>query len=219
MTLPEGKQRARTEEDRALRRAALLGAAREAIEDGVYDDATMADIAEAVGLSKASAYLYFETKEDLFLSLLEHDLEAWFEIVETGVQKSRGEPVAALSKLVARTLARTPALLTLLSLLHGRLEHGAPQSAVLRFKQFLWRSLTRVGAVLDSALSAPKGFGVRLLLRAHALAIGLGQMASPPQVVQDVMNEHPSLRAMNIDFETEMARTLEDVARGMLVTR
>ncbi len=57
---------------------------------------------------------------------------------------------------------------------------------------------------------------MRFLLRAHALAIGLGQISSAPQVVLDVMEKHPELKAMRPNFEVEMARALDDVATGML---
>lgn len=213
--LPDGKRRARTEEDRAMRRAALLDCARDAIAERSFDAITMADIAEAAGLSKATAYLYFATKEELFLTLLQEVLARWFEDMEAGLARLRGDPKRAAARLTARLLAREPVLLSLLELLHGRLEPNATTETVHRFKAFLRDGLLRLGACVETAVGASRGFGVLWLLRAHALAIGLGPMSRPPQVVADLLDADQSLAFMRIDFETAMSSALEDIARGM----
>ncbi|MBU6372409.1 MAG: TetR/AcrR family transcriptional regulator [Alphaproteobacteria bacterium] len=215
MMLPHGKRRARTEEDRALRRAALVACARAAIADRPYDAITMADVAEAAGVSKGAAYLYFSTKEELFLALLQEDLGLWFDEIEAGMARLRGEPKRAAARLVGRSLARAPVLLKLLELLHGRLEPNAPAEALRAFKVFLRDGLGRIGRAVEAAIDARPGFGATWFLRAHALAIGLGPMSRPPAAVEDILAADASLAFMRIDFETAMAATLEDLARGM----
>jgi AcrR family transcriptional regulator len=214
--LPDGKRRARTEEDRALRRAALLASARTAIAERAFDAITMADVADAAGLSKGTAYLYFATKEDLFLTLLQEILEYWFAEMEAGLPRLRGEPARAAAKLTARLLEREPVLLSLLELLHGRLEPNANPDTVRAFKIFLRDGLSRLGACVERALDAPRGFGAAWLLRAHALAIGFGPMSRPPPIVSDLLEADRTLAFMRIDFEPAMAGALEDLARGML---
>lgn len=214
--LPHGKRRARTVEDRALRRAALLACAREALAIRPFDAITMADIAEAAGVSKGAAYLYFTTKEEMFLALLQEDLGRWFSTMETGLQRLRGEPRRAAARLIGRSLAREPVLLSLLELLHGRLEPNAPPETLQAFKHFLRDGLGRLGNVVEAALGAPRGFGATWLLRAHALAIGLGPMSRPPPAVATLLDADATLAFMRIDFETAMAQTLEDLANGMI---
>jgi len=214
--LPHGKRRARTDQDRALRRAALIACARDALAARAYDVITMADVADAAGVSKGAAYLYFATKEELFLTLLQDDLGRWFDAMANGLARLRGEPRRAAARLVGRSLAREPVLLSLLELLHGRLEPNAPPETLRVFKLFLRDGLGRVGAAVEAALDAPPGFGAKWLLRAHALAIGFGPMSRPPQAIEAVLDADASLAFMRIDFETAMATTLEDLARGML---
>lgn len=213
--LPHGKRRARTDEDRALRRAALVACARAALAERPFDAITMADLADAAGISKGAAYLYFATKEEVFLTLLQEDLGSWFDAMAVGLARLRGDPKRAAARLVGRSLARDPVLLSLLELLHGRLEPNAPEETLRSFKQFLRDGLGRLGLVVESALDAPRGFGATWLLRAHALAIGFGAMSRPPPAVGALLDSDPSLAFMRIDFETAMASALEDFARGM----
>ena len=57
------------EEARAARRDQIIAAAAECFARSGYHVTTMADIAEAAGVSKGTPYLYFPGKEALFIAL------------------------------------------------------------------------------------------------------------------------------------------------------
>jgi len=59
------------EEARAARRDQIIAAAVECFARSGYHVTTMADIAEAAGVSKGTPYLYFPSKEALFIALYE----------------------------------------------------------------------------------------------------------------------------------------------------
>jgi AcrR family transcriptional regulator len=59
------------EEARAARRDQIVAAAAECFARSGYHVTTMADIAEAAGVSKGTPYLYFASKEALFIALYE----------------------------------------------------------------------------------------------------------------------------------------------------
>ena len=59
------------EEARAARRDQIIAAAAECFSRSGYHATTMADIAEAAGVSKGTPYLYFPSKEVLFIALYE----------------------------------------------------------------------------------------------------------------------------------------------------
>ncbi|MGH3254293.1 MAG: TetR/AcrR family transcriptional regulator [Streptosporangiaceae bacterium] len=59
------------EEARAARRDQIVAAAAECFARSGYHVTTMADIAEAAGVSKGTPYLYFPSKEALFIALYE----------------------------------------------------------------------------------------------------------------------------------------------------
>ena len=59
------------EEARTARRDQIIAAAADCFARGGYHVTTMADIAEAAGVSKGTPYLYFPGKEALFIALYE----------------------------------------------------------------------------------------------------------------------------------------------------
>ncbi len=59
----------RRERERQERRSSILDAAEEVFRDKGFDHATMGDIARAAELSKGTLYLYFKSKDDLYIAL------------------------------------------------------------------------------------------------------------------------------------------------------
>ena len=64
------RYRARSVEDKDLRRAQLIAAATQLFADADFDAVTIARVAARAGVAKGTAYLYFATKESLFLELV-----------------------------------------------------------------------------------------------------------------------------------------------------
>ena len=64
----------------------------------------MSDLAGDLGLSKGALYLYFPTKEALFLEVLRADLGAWFDAIEGALRKAvKRTPLS--ERLKSRSLA------------------------------------------------------------------------------------------------------------------
>lgn len=76
MALSGKRKRARSEDEKAARRAAILAAARAMIDDVGFDGVTMSGLAKRAGLAKGTLYLYVASKEELFLALFVDELEA-----------------------------------------------------------------------------------------------------------------------------------------------
>jgi AcrR family transcriptional regulator len=56
-------------------RERIIRAAMESFTQTGYDKTKMDDIAKRLGLSKGTLYLYFKSKEDLFLAICEHNMQ------------------------------------------------------------------------------------------------------------------------------------------------
>jgi AcrR family transcriptional regulator len=218
--LPKGR-RARSADAKDLRRASLVAAAHAALRSASYEDVRMESVAAAAGLAKGTAYGYFASKEAMFLAVLVRELEEWFaELAKRlrAVKKRKAGAIVVVPSTIATTLSERPRLLALLARLHGQLETNTPEEGIRAFKTFLRDGLDRAGAVLDEILGVEVGAGARLLVMTHALAIGLGQMADPPEVVRRVVRSDPRLAVFECDFAAELASTLESVLRGWAAT-
>lgn len=210
MTHPHRKtsrfQRARAPERKTERRDAILAAAERLIRGRPFGEIKLERVAAKLGLAKGTLYLYFDTKEALFLAVLRRVFEAFFARLEAALpagRASRDEVVRALLE----SLDATPTLPALASVLHGALEHNASDADVRAFKLFLRERVLTIGAALDRALRAPESTGATLLLRFHVLVIGLHHATTPSAAVERAL-EDPSLALFRLDFRAELEAML-----------
>jgi AcrR family transcriptional regulator len=97
------------EEARAARRDQIVAAAAECFARSGYHVTTMADVAEAAGVSKGTPYLYFPGKEALFIALYEEwdcGLAARVDAAVGGLpEPARGSPRAVLAAVASAIAA------------------------------------------------------------------------------------------------------------------
>lgn len=205
-----GKQRARSEDDKAARRRHLLDAAEQLLGSIPYEQLALATVARAAGLSKASAYTYFPTKESLFLALLERRLTHWITTLADRIGRRTRTP-RTLARTIAESLADDGLTRALLGRLHATLETNVPDAEVLAFKRFLASVVAQGGALVEHAVPAlPAGQGEHLLLLTCALVIGLGTLSERSDNVARALEADLELsRRFDIDFSDELSNALE----------
>jgi AcrR family transcriptional regulator len=210
------KQRARSSADKQERRDHILTMALGLWGERTFASFTMAEVAERCGLAKGTLYLYFKTKEELFLALLEAQLGQWFDWLDGGLRaRPEAWPGAAAVALVCETLAAQPALVRLLPIAASILEHNIDAGAARAYKTMLLERASSSGALLEARLSFLRpGEGVALLLQIYALVVGLGQMADPAPVVAQVLAE-PHMAPLRVEFNPVFATTLGALLRGL----
>jgi AcrR family transcriptional regulator len=211
----DGKQRATREPEKQYRRHVILDTARQLLDEHSYTAITMAGVAERAGLAKGTVYLYFPTKEALFLALQERMLVEWFANLDADLEQLGPASAAAVAETVCRSLAPRPQLTRLLAILHSVLEQNIDYETAVGFKQMLLAHMQRTGALLERCLPFLRpGEGAQVILRAHALVIGLQHVSDPPPLVRQVL-ERPDLQVFHIDFARELSTTLRALLQGM----
>ena len=212
---PIKAKRAMRESDKALRQAAILKVALELFLQSSFNSLTMAHIARASGLAKGTLYLYFTTKEELFLAVQQELLYDWFDEVDKSLEGGEQFGIAQIVELFSRSLQRRPALTRLLALSNTILEQNIEPVAALNYKQRLLLHLNRTGALLEKRLPfiRPSGQGAIFLLQTQALVVGLQNLAEPPSVVQGLI-ERSELQILKVNFESEFARMLNLLLEG-----
>lgn len=209
-------QRARSGEAKEERREAILATALRMYErDPRFAAFTMAALAKEAGLAKGTLYLYFRTKEELFLALLERLFGEWFDDVDGRLARGKtwsGDTVAAL---LAASAAERPTLVWLLAIQGSILEENVDADAALAFKTRVMGRTGETGAAIEARLAwLAEGGGARLLVRLHALVVGLWQMAEPAAVIRGVLDD-PALAAARVDFARELGHVLRLLLVGM----
>lgn len=216
------RRRATTDEDKQQRRQDIILLAWQLFQHTAYDAITIAEVARQVGLAKGTIFLYFSTKEELFLAVQQQQLEDWFSFIDARLDATddgaQADPQAGIDAVVALfsgTLHDRPALARLLALLPGVLEHNIDFETALRFKRALFAHLVQTGARLERRLPfLQPGQGARLILWLHALVIGFRQMTDIAPVLREVLQQ-PDLRSIDIDFSTEVTGTFRLLLSGL----
>ncbi len=167
-------QRARDDHAKLGRRRQLLDAAAGRFDAAGYAATTMAEIATAAGLAKGTTYLYFRSKEELFLELLLEALEEWVAVASARTAGPGSTDERGLATALAGALAERPRLVRLLALRAPVLEPGAGAATAERFRVRREERLEVLAARLEGAYPAlGAGGGSVTISRLLALAAGL----------------------------------------------
>lgn len=211
-------RRARDEDAKQARRADILLAARRLYLADDRQLPSVARIAEASGLAKGTVYLYFATKEEIFIALLDEEFASLLEAIGAAFQPGAApaEQVGTLIAAMVDYLEAHPEFLRLDALAYGVLEQNLPQDVVRAFKLNLTRRLTLAGQLLDAALGLPAGRGTQLLLRSYALIRGLWQTLDYPEPLRALLAD-PAFAVIRPPFREELAASLGEYWRGALL--
>ena len=136
MVLMENKKRARSDDEKEARKAAILAAAREMIAESGFDGVTMSGLAKRAGLAKGTLYLYVRTKEELFLLLY---MVAMVEFVERFEAVTDPDDIA---QAMTRQALGIPLFLPLFARLVAVIEANVADDALFSVK----REIAALGA-------------------------------------------------------------------------
>jgi AcrR family transcriptional regulator len=209
-------QRARKEEDKELRRRAILDAARGLFSERGLVGFAMGDVAERTGLTRPALYRYWPTRESLLLAVLEELLWQWLDELDGRLDDARPPASPArLAAIVCESLASYAPLGRLLAVLQTVLERNVPTATIVRFKTELMSRMAASGARLERHVPGAAGQGgTTMLLHLNALLVGLVQMADSAPLVQEVLAK-PPLTALRVDLDRELRAALTIYFHGV----
>jgi len=208
--------RAMTEEQKRLRRADILKVALHRFSLMPYESLNMADTADAAGVAKGTLYLYFRSKEEMFLAVYTDELDAWFDELDASLAAPpAGASIAAFLQILGDSLTRRPQLLRLIAILHTVLEQNVDYATAKRFKGWMKERLQKTGGLIESYLPFLKlGQGAELTLKINALIIGFQHMAEPSGVMREVLAED-ELALFRVDLREALLGTLRTLLMGL----
>jgi AcrR family transcriptional regulator len=175
----------------------------------------MAKLAEKVGVAKGTLYLYFETKEELLLALVEELLGNWLGEIHRKLGKAKSKP-EAVARITASSLLRQDALGHLLPVAMSVAEQNGTQPWVGDYRVRVLRECRAVAKALESvAPGIAPGGGLRFLLYAFGLLTGLRHLgpdgSSPGRPARSADNTRP----LRLPMEREFTASLVTVMRGL----
>ncbi|MER7193851.1 TetR/AcrR family transcriptional regulator [Streptomyces flaveolus] len=215
-------QRARSEEQREVRRQAILDTTAAMLEEMPIAEISLNELSRRVGLAKSNVLRYFESREAILLELLDRAWRQWVAdlpaLVHAGIDQDapvsrRAEQFAAV---IATSLARRRVLCDLLSTQAGVLEHNVSPQVAARYKRAAVANVADIAALAHQHLpelgdSAPQ------LTAAMIMTVGaVWTHARPSPAMLAAYEADPSLTAFKLDFVTALQEMLATLTAGTI---
>jgi AcrR family transcriptional regulator len=179
--------RARKPDDKLSRRHAVVEAAtRELVRDRHrLANVTMTRVAATCGLAKGTLYLYFCSKDELFLAVLEHQLGSWLDALEGELVEKDVLDAQLFAEIAVRTLSERESLTELLPFLQTLLEGSVEVQTSDMFRATMHGRLQALACLVEAKLRLEPTEGMRVMVRMLALMIGLRNIPIPAVGIAD----------------------------------
>lgn len=215
-------QRARTEEQREVRRQAILDMAAAMLAEMPVAAVTLNELSRRVGLAKPNVLRYFESREAVLLELLDRFLREWLTDLEAelaaGVDESlpMAGRAAAVADVLSGSLAGRVMLCDLFGAQSGVLEHNVSVEVVARYKRASLGHLSAMAALVSRYLPELGASAELFGLHAVLLAGALPALTSPPPSLQAVYLAEPELARFHLGLRESLRLALTASLLGVL---
>ena len=138
-----------SEEFLLARREEIIDACAKLYETMSFKEITLKEIGKVTSFNRTSIYNYFDTKEEIFLALMQREYELWIAELERMMKKADAMTRRELAEALSRSLERRGQLLKLLSMNLYDMEENSRQENLVEFKRVYGKFLRSITGCLD----------------------------------------------------------------------
>ena len=131
------------------RRDEIIAACETLYERMGFKDLTLKEIAKYTSLSRPSIYNYFETKEEIFLAILQKEYWSWVEALNREMEENDTMTKDEVAQVISRTLCDHPQILKIVSMNHYDMEANSREERLIEFKKSYGATLKTVDRLLS----------------------------------------------------------------------
>ena len=144
------------------RREEIINACEELYKTKSFKEITLKDIGNATSFTRTSIYNYFQTKEEIFLALLQREYELWIADLERIMAENAALTKDAFADKLAHSLEKRAQLLKIMSMNHYDMETGSRPEHLAAFKVAYGEAMHTVRQGLDKYFPAMTAAGRKL---------------------------------------------------------
>ena len=208
-------KRARHDDEKHARRLSILSAAQSLFDIDAGQLPTVSQIASQAGIAKGTLYLYFKTKEEVFLGLLEKIYLEWFATLELALtlpDSGRGDLIEHICSFVELR----PQFLQLTTISRSMIEPNTCEEVLVAHKTRLHKALLKSSRSLCGVLpDMNEREAVNLMMRSYALLQGLWQICYPAKNALQILQRH-DLYTLQPDFGEQARKGLTALWRSQV---
>ena len=209
-------QRARTDDKKNERKAAIYQAAYTLFKEKGYDDVSFNGIAAQAGFTKSNMYRYFSSKEDIFLNVFGDLFENWFEDCLADLKAFEIDVDSHhFAKTWCNTLLKHPEFLDLTPLMFIALEANSSYEQLIEFKRnsknLLYQLALEIGRIYP-ALQGENAFQFLTLSYAASTNYWAGSKQNDALTKVYALEEFKDLKP---DFERNLINSIVIIINGI----
>ncbi|TDC30152.1 TetR/AcrR family transcriptional regulator [Micromonospora sp. 15K316] len=212
------RQRARSPEAKRLRERDILAAARALATERSVREVTLTDVAAAVGMHKSAMLRYFETREQIYLTLTAEEWREWTTAVRARLEHLDTVDAGTVAATIAESLASRPFFCDLLAQAPLNLERNVSLEAAYQFKTIALAQVDTIAEALHRLLGITALQALDVVATATSMAGALWQMAAPGTRLRDLYETHPELAHAAVNVGPQLTRILTALLTGMRTT-
>ena len=133
----------------AARREEIVNACEKLYQTMSFKDITLKEIGNETSFSRPTIYNYFQTKEEIFLSLFQREYERWNNDLEKILARKGDLTREDLAGKIADSLCKRTQLLKLLAMNTYDMEANSREENLVAFKVAYGNSIANVRRILD----------------------------------------------------------------------
>lgn len=206
-------QRARSKDEKKRRKEDILSAALQLLlKNG--EVASVIQIATASGIAKGTVYLYFNSKEEIYLNLFQQEWDPLFAKINREVSKKNSQ-IADITNAIASYVTNSSYFLPLMTACSGMLGRTKEKEVIRSYQQILAKNLEKSSQLLSNRFGLDRRSGVNLFLRTYAIIFGMWDVIDMTATVRQVFIEE-DWTDFPRDFKGELQKTLLILWHGMI---
>ncbi len=215
-------QRARSDEQREMRRDRILAVTSEMLEEMPVAKVSLNELSRRVGLAKSNVLRYFESREAVLLQLLDAELHEWAAQVDALLVESpadRPERITQVADVVASSIAERPVMCDLISAQSAVLERNISTEVAVRHKYAIAgevETITRAMVRALPELSDEQAWQV--VAYTILLTAGAWPQSRPAPAIQAAYDLEPELAAGQLDFTETLRDLIRVTITGLLAS-
>jgi AcrR family transcriptional regulator len=184
------------------------------------ENVSLNDIAREVGLAKSNIYRYFDSREHIYLVVLQRLAARFEQRLYPPLEKLKGKgSVAKVADIITAAYIDSPEYGELITVVNSVLEKRLTPPLVINFRSVFLERRKRMAAVLAAAL--PPATPEKMLpftLHIFLHVPGLWTFCYPRPDSQQILNE-PKHRHLKLDFRREMTLFLHAILKEAVAVK
>lgn len=173
-------KRARTNDEKHFRRTQILDSAELLFEEVGYESFSMANLAKTAGVVKGTLYLYFRTREEVFLTLYNQSLARWSEVFLSRLKSAMSDHDYACA--LYETAMADGSFVPLLARLEHVIEHNVSIEKLVKSKRSFIQRVGFITNATESAISLNQTQAAEVVRTMGVLLVGATRADQAPNL-------------------------------------